>query len=401
MSDMLRDAGRFIDRYGMVWLRRLDAPVERVWETVSTKEGLSHWWIVNQVEIDLRPGGLFKHHWENTVDDFKKNEYIEFGEKSVGLGGMRFELKADGDGTVFSFIDFWEGNATAINQLTWLTRDGNEAGTVGAPGPVEVGAFSPDGDRLLVSILDERSQAPDLWMMDLIRGTSTRFTFDPALDTSPVWSPDGERILFLSGRGTTRFSIYEKHSSGAGTASAFIETSRPEFPNDWSADGEWVVFGTFGGATRFDLHAFSTTTGDTIVVANSEFAEGAGRLSPDGNWITYNSNESGSAEVYVQAFPEAQGKWQISTGGGSDPFWSGDGTELFYMEPGERLMVVEMSTEAGFRAGTPKLLFTSDAGDDYLPTRDGNRFLFAKPLQTVSDSPITVVVNWAAELEAR
>ena len=111
MSDMLRDAGRFIDRHSMVWMRWLDAPVNRVWEAVSTQEGISKWWIVDKVEFDLRPGGMFNHHWEDKINDFKENEYIDFSNVSFGAGGMRFELKADENGTVFSFIDNFKEDA--------------------------------------------------------------------------------------------------------------------------------------------------------------------------------------------------------------------------------------------------------------------------------------------------
>ena len=156
MSDMLRDAGRFIGRHSMVWMRRLDAPVERVWEAVSTKEGLSKWWIVNKVEIDLRPGGLFKHHWENTVDDFKKNEYIDFGEKSVGFGGMRFELKADGAGTVFSFIDFWEGNATPPAQID--PAGATQPGGPGTPWAGPAGGWHAMIDALETHLTDKQFQ---------------------------------------------------------------------------------------------------------------------------------------------------------------------------------------------------------------------------------------------------
>ena len=97
-------AGKFVDG-AMVWARKLDVPVERVWEAVSTKEGLSNWWMAGSPnEIDLRPGGLFQHHWKSTVTDFKEHEYIDL-ESEPGFGRMRFELRADGDGTMFSFFD--------------------------------------------------------------------------------------------------------------------------------------------------------------------------------------------------------------------------------------------------------------------------------------------------------
>jgi len=197
------------------------------------------------------------------------------------------------------------------------------------------------------------------------------------------------------------WSIYEKPSSGAGTASSYIETPRAEWPTDWSTDGQWVIMGVYNSDTKFDVEAYSTTASDTIMVANSEFQERVGKLSPDGNWIAYYSDESGKDEVYVQSFPEAQGKWQISTRGGLFARWSADGTELFYTEPGGQLMAVEMSTEAGFHAGTPKELFAPEAGNFFLASRDGSRFLFAKPLRAAKNAPMTVVVNWAAELAGR
>lgn len=101
---MLEHAGRFFAGRGMVWTRRLGAPIERVWAAVSTTEGLRKWWIGNRAEIDLQPGGVFRHHWRSTITDLRKYEYIDF-ESEPGFGGMRFELKADGDGTEFSFID--------------------------------------------------------------------------------------------------------------------------------------------------------------------------------------------------------------------------------------------------------------------------------------------------------
>ena len=126
-NDMLENAGRFIDPHTMVWMRKLDVPVARVWEAVSAKQGLEKWWIVRSVEIDLRPGGAFSHHWENTITDYKENEYIDFG-------GMRFELKADGETTVFSFIDNWAEDAVPGKTMLPEEEAAIDAHQPGGPG---------------------------------------------------------------------------------------------------------------------------------------------------------------------------------------------------------------------------------------------------------------------------
>ena len=108
--NLIADAGHLVHRHAMVWIRRLDAPIEVVWQTVSTKEGLEKWWLVPPKEFELRPGGAFKHHWDNTISDFSKHEYIDFVENTGAYaltGGMRFELKADGQSTMFMFLDTW------------------------------------------------------------------------------------------------------------------------------------------------------------------------------------------------------------------------------------------------------------------------------------------------------
>tara|TARA_B100000315_G_scaffold246707_1_gene274344 strand:- start:874 stop:1635 length:762 start_codon:yes stop_codon:yes gene_type:complete len=110
--NMLGNAGRFIDRQSMVWMRKLGVPTERVWEAVSTKEGLENWWIVTTVETDLRPGGIFNHHWKDIINNYKENEYIDFASLIFKGAGMRFELKPNRDGTVFSFLDNWREDAT-------------------------------------------------------------------------------------------------------------------------------------------------------------------------------------------------------------------------------------------------------------------------------------------------
>jgi Tol biopolymer transport system component len=294
---------------------------------------------------------------------------------------------------------YWQGAAGNKSQLVWMDRSGNELGPIGEPGPITLGALSPDGNRLLVAVRDERANAADLWMMDLERGTSTRFTFDPANDFGPVWSPEGDRVLFTSTR-TAFFSVFQKPADGAGTASKLHDTPDPEFSTDWSRDGNWVVASRFRGSTKLDVLAYPEGgDGDPVVVTETDFMETNAKLSPDGNWIAYQSDESGRDEIYVQAFPEGRGKWQISREGGDAPQWRGDGTEL-YFRSGDNVMAVEMQTEAGFRAGVPRVLF-SVPGGAFVPSADGSRFIVRKRVGSRGTNPISVVVNWTQELENR
>ena len=118
-TDILADAGRLVAPHAMVWIRRLDAPVEDVWRLMSTLDGLAKWWIVPPTVLELRPGGTFKHHWENTVHDYREGEFIDFQEPNgsyVGTGGMRLEVRSDGAGTVFAFLDTWAEGVESVGE---------------------------------------------------------------------------------------------------------------------------------------------------------------------------------------------------------------------------------------------------------------------------------------------
>jgi eukaryotic-like serine/threonine-protein kinase len=136
----------------------------------------------------------------------------------------------------------------------------------------------------------------------------------------------------------------------------------------------------------------------------TEFWEMQARFSPDGRWIAYESTESGRPEVYVQSFPAASGKVPVSTQGGADPRWRRDGKELFYLAADHKLMAVEVKTGPTFEAGVPRALFQArvidlyDVYKHYTVTKDGQRFLFVTPVEEVNSDPITVVLNWTAEL---
>ena len=247
----------------------------------------------------------------------------------------------------------------------------------------------------------------DIWIDDLVRGSSTRLTFDPSVDNVPVWSPDGKRIAFMSNRDGGVFNLYAKDADGTGADELLLKTPNNKTMNDWSADGQYILYSQDDPATKEDLWVLPLVAGGTPtrVVATS-FSESAGSFSPDGRWVAYASNEGGPRQVFVQRFPAAGGKWQVSTSAGNSnyPRWRPDGKELFFDNGGTMLAVDLAGTVPGgvFKAGVPQRLFQ---GLQSLPPRnydvapDGRRFLVVTS-RAVQDRPppIVVVLNWMTGL---
>jgi Tol biopolymer transport system component len=216
-----------------------------------------------------------------------------------------------------------------------------------------------------------------------------------------VWSPDGSQLVWASNREGAR-NLYQKAASGTGQDALLLKSDEGKYPNDWSRDGQFILYIERNPKTDNDIWVLPLS-GDRqpFPYVHTRFDENYARFSPDSKWIAYSSNEPGSYEVYVQPFPATGGRWRVSTGGGNNPLWRGDGKELFYIAADGKMMAVEVKSGASFEAGTPKVLFDyrSIRGRAYEVTGDGQRFLIATSIEETSLAPFTVVLNWTAELK--
>jgi Tol biopolymer transport system component len=307
-------------------------------------------------------------------------------------------------------------------QLAWYDREGKPLGTLGTVAPAGLSndvSLSPDGKRVAVSRRDSVSATSDIWLLDVSHGVPTRFTFDPADDSNPVWSPDGNRMVFSSTRDGTR-NLYQKGAGGTSGEEPLLKTALAKFPYDWSADGRYLIYTVVAPTTKRDLWLLPDPGGSGEHTPRpflvTPYNEGQGQFSPEAagtRWIAYTSDESGKDdEVYVQPLTEGTsqppGKFQISSGGGRQPRWRHDGKELYYLALDGKLMAVDITTAPRFEHTVPRDLFqTRIIGDPvnlnlyfrYAPSSDGKRFLLIAPQQEAASSPITVLLNWTAALK--
>jgi len=289
------------------------------------------------------------------------------------------------------------------SQLTWFSRTGRPLGTVGDPDVYYDPRISPDGTTLVVEKADADRGASDLWTVDLARGTFSRLTSTPGFQSVPAWSPDGHQIAFGSDPGPGP-KLWVKNASGTGAEQVLVDGR--SFPMDWSPDGKHLLYVTGGGPTRLDLWAYDVERKTSAPLLNSPFNESRARFSPDGKWIAYVSDETGTDQLYVRSFPDGATKLRVSTGGGTEPEWRRDGKELFFLAPDSTLMAVEVRDNgASLAVGPPQALFLTNAEpervirNNYAASIDGQRFLVTSPLVNPSASPLVGVLDWMAGLK--
>jgi dipeptidyl aminopeptidase/acylaminoacyl peptidase len=289
-------------------------------------------------------------------------------------------------------------------QLTWFDRQGKALGTVGDIDMIQRPSIAPDGRTVAIDRRDSQTGIFDIWLHDLTRGTASRFTSNSVNNRFPLWSPDGSHVAYGStaGRG-----MLQKAANGIGQGEVLDNTLPARRPEDWSRDGRYIIESVRDPKAKSDIWVLPLF-GDRkpFPYLHSEFNELNARLSPNGQWLAYVSDGTKRNEVYVQTFPSPSGKWQLSTTGGDLPVWSRDGKELFFIGADANMMAVEVKSGAGsgskFEAGLPKALFLTrlDGGSNpgFDVSKDGRFLIPTRPEQSAA-APITVVVNWTAELK--
>jgi len=327
---------------------------------------------------------------------------------------------AESVGRFFSNITFtvsdtgtlvYRSAGAAQTRLLWVNRAG-QIQVEGAPaGIYEQMSLSPDGTRAAFA---RAGQATDthVWLTDLDRRITSRFTFQPPMNNVPIWSPDGKRIVFATSR-DGGLDLYQRASDASGPEALLLRLKAQPFliPSDVSADGRFLTYYRTDPKTQLDIWtlpmgspgAGAADARTPVPFLHADYNESEGQFSPDGRWMAYVSDESGAPQVYVQSFPTLGGQRQVSAAGGTQPRWRRDGKELFYLAPDRKLMAVTVRTGATFDADAPRALFQTaldlnEVRQTYDVAPDGQRFL----LNTRVDEgapPITVVLNWLALLK--
>jgi serine/threonine protein kinase len=292
----------------------------------------------------------------------------------------------------------------AVSQLGWTMRTGVSGGLMGEPGDYLSPRLSPDERAVAAELhsLDATGQSEgNVWIATVAQGIFTKLTFDVGThSTNPLWSPDGSSVIF---RGPAA-GLARKSTVAQADSVAIATTGARPRPSDWSRDGHLLIYESSDPKTNSDIWMTPVDgSGPSVPFARSPFNEFEARLTADGRWLSYTSDESGRFEVYVRPFPSGPGKWRLSTAGGRAPRWRPDGTELFYLSLDGKLMTVTTRAKGSFEFDVAKPLFDArvreaNGGMDYEVTRDGQRFLINEPL--TGGTWLNVISDWRTAVNA-
>jgi serine/threonine-protein kinase len=318
-----------------------------------------------------------------------------------GDGGAGFFDYSVADTGLLVYVS---GSRTGRSNLVWADRHGVVTPAIPTTRSYVHLHLSPEGQRAALAI--ETDRVRDIWMHGLQRGTLTRLTFDEHAD-GPLWTPDGKNIAYRRSH-VGGWEIRLIDSEGTRPPKTLWRTANIVAPSSWALDGKALLFAEDNLQRPWDIFMLSgldrpAEERRVMPLIGSPFREASPRVSPDGEWLAYHSDESGRPEVYVQKFPGLGGKLQISTAGGSAPHWTRGGRELLYIRD-DQMISVDIQTAPQFHAGMPKALFKGAfANNTWDVTPDGQRFLMIVPDKEQDAAPreLHVVTNWFEELKRR
>jgi Tol biopolymer transport system component len=402
---------RFLpDGRHLLYLARGVTPPQSTLMAVDTEGGESTdiMSLVTQAEyanghlLFVREGALMAQAFDPTKLEFT-GDAVPVSEGVLVVSGASLATFSASDTGILSYIT---GQADMQSELEWRDRAGTIDGTLGDPSSYRSLVVSPDDTMAAVLVTDMTIGTDDIWIFDLERNLRSRFTFDPALDVFPIWSPDSRSLYFASNR-EGKQGVFRKDIAGAGTVELILEHDRNLWPSSVSPDGRWLLFSSPGEGTGEDISVVSLDdTSERTPFRHTEFQEAGAVFSPDGRWVAYHSDESEEFEVYVTPFPGPGRRWQVSTSSGAYPQWSADGSQIVFTRMNGVLVSARVQADGEtFEVLGEDELFSMrppEAGGPYFSiASDAERVLIIPGTSERADSLLHLLVNWPTALEAR
>jgi Tol biopolymer transport system component len=335
---------------------------------------------------------------------------VPFSIERFGTAGEPFLVRENAtdpsvsrDGTLV-YVD---GESAGGFRMAWRDRDGKRLALIGQPqGNFYYPAISPDGSRVIVEGHETIDRDGEVWIHDVDRPSMERVTYAPGNDRAPIWMPSGREILYSAVR-AGKVQILRKQIGSHSEPEAVLSSDINVFASDVSAGGKLIVYDQHRSAEQSDIWYLNVTSDGKLEpkpFLATDFEEKAGKISPDGRWLAYVSNETGAYEIYVQRFPEGGGKKRVSDQGGTGPRWSRDGKKLYYVQL-DLLIEVDVGLGEQLTLGQPQWLFEVagltkgiSAHPHYDVSADGERFVV---IESVGSTTVRVVQNWFAEFRDR